>query len=354
MFEKMFTTKMSADKKKMENRFSKIRSKNGRTEKLISGVLFGIIIISIITASVFTAVKIADRNGIINQLYEMKDTEFTDIGNIEKIVRLTNFVSYDFHSVEIVNNEYEKRVAVKFRVDDRAMHRLTDDTSLRKLSAIILALVPETEAVSCLIFDKYSQDISNWDTSFYSSYASKKHFHTRTDFEKFTKEYINHATSDTESFKEYFVTVSEINFKKELSDYLKQLYSFIGDDYEIVINSGIGSEFLVDDEFMNSTEYTAINNIFSVNLSEYKGLAVYLRKIDIRNFKTNETKKCIHLYYSEGDKTVFISHKIIDQGKNSDEVKLIIQRLMEKEDGIVTSTINNSIFYSDRNGNRAI
>ena len=48
MLEKMFTTKMSADKKKLQSRFSKIRSKNGRLSKLLGGILFGIIIISII------------------------------------------------------------------------------------------------------------------------------------------------------------------------------------------------------------------------------------------------------------------------------------------------------------------
>ncbi len=55
MLEKMFTTKMSADKKKLQNRFSKIRSKNGRLSKLIGGILFGIIIAAIICVGVIIA-----------------------------------------------------------------------------------------------------------------------------------------------------------------------------------------------------------------------------------------------------------------------------------------------------------
>lgn len=47
---------MSAGKKKLQNRFLKIRSKNGKLSKLISGILFGIIIVSIICAGMMIAV----------------------------------------------------------------------------------------------------------------------------------------------------------------------------------------------------------------------------------------------------------------------------------------------------------
>ena len=36
MLENLYTTKMSMDKKKLQNRFSKIRSKNGRISKLMA------------------------------------------------------------------------------------------------------------------------------------------------------------------------------------------------------------------------------------------------------------------------------------------------------------------------------
>ena len=74
MLEKMFTTKMSADKKKLQSRFSKIRSKNGRLSKLFSGILFGIIIIAIISVGVIIAVNITKD-------YRMTDSEFSDYIN---------------------------------------------------------------------------------------------------------------------------------------------------------------------------------------------------------------------------------------------------------------------------------
>ena len=60
MLEKMFTTKMSADKKKLQSRFSKIRSKNGKTSKFIAMAVFAVIIVSIICVSIWVAVNRQD------------------------------------------------------------------------------------------------------------------------------------------------------------------------------------------------------------------------------------------------------------------------------------------------------
>ena len=60
MLEKMFTTKMSMDKKKLQNRFSKIRSKNGKTSKSIAMAVFAVMIVSIICVSIWVAVSRQD------------------------------------------------------------------------------------------------------------------------------------------------------------------------------------------------------------------------------------------------------------------------------------------------------
>ena len=64
MLEKMFTTKMSMDKKKLQNRFSKIRSKNGKTSKFIAAAVFAVIIVSIICVSVYIAVNRQDDTAV--------------------------------------------------------------------------------------------------------------------------------------------------------------------------------------------------------------------------------------------------------------------------------------------------
>ena len=60
MLEKMYTTKMSMDKKKLQNRFSKIRSKNGKTSKFIAMAVFAVIIVLIICVSILVAVNMQD------------------------------------------------------------------------------------------------------------------------------------------------------------------------------------------------------------------------------------------------------------------------------------------------------
>ena len=344
MLEKMFTTKMSANKKKLQTRFSKIRSNNSKASKIIAISLFAIILLGIICISVYIAVNNAENINKIETLYALKNTELQDTDSIGKIVHTANFTPYDFHSVEIRTNEYEKRIAIKFTIEDRAMHRIADDISLRKQSAVILSLVPEAEAVSCLIFDKYSEDINNWDTSFYGTYASREHFHTRNGFEKFTEEYINNSTLSLENFKEYYSNISSIASSYDMSDYLKQQYDFIGKDYEFVANSGIGAEFLVDEDFLNSPECKEINNLFDVDIKNHIGFAVNLNKTTIRNFKTNKYKKHISLYYFEGDKTIIISQKIIDEDKKAEEIKILIQKLMEKTDGMVIPNAENMTY----------
>ena len=76
MLEKMFTTKMSMDKKKLQNRFSKIRSKNGKTSKFIAMAVFAVIIVSIICVSIWVAVnkqdyKIVYKNEKMNIQFEI-------------------------------------------------------------------------------------------------------------------------------------------------------------------------------------------------------------------------------------------------------------------------------------------
>ena len=105
MLEKMFTTKMSADKKKLQSRFSKIRSKNGKTSKIIAIVLFTLIIVSIIAVSVYVAVNKSQEdiseNPDINALYEMKETYIGDAAKVRKIVDLTNTTDYNVDGIEL-------------------------------------------------------------------------------------------------------------------------------------------------------------------------------------------------------------------------------------------------------------
>ncbi|MBE7033146.1 MAG: hypothetical protein E7406_02845 [Ruminococcaceae bacterium] len=76
MFENLYTTKMSMDKKKLQNRFSKIRSKTGRVSKMMAFLIFAGILLVIAFASVIIASNI-DKN----KDYTMTESEFADFVN---------------------------------------------------------------------------------------------------------------------------------------------------------------------------------------------------------------------------------------------------------------------------------
>ena len=55
MLERLYTTKMSADKKSLQKRFSKIRSKSGRISKLMALFMSVAVLITITCATIVMA-----------------------------------------------------------------------------------------------------------------------------------------------------------------------------------------------------------------------------------------------------------------------------------------------------------
>ena len=135
MLEKMFTTKMSADKKKLQSRFSKIRSKNGKLSKVIGGILFGIIIIAIICVGVMIAVN--DTKD-----YRMTDEEFSDyinrpIGSIMADLDYVDDEKLVFHYLEgffvVDQQSYEIRHKINLSKLNIAGHTQGDSFTVFKV-----------------------------------------------------------------------------------------------------------------------------------------------------------------------------------------------------------------------------
>ena len=75
MLENLYTTKMSMDKKKLQNRFAKIRSKSGRISKLMAFVIFAIILLIIVCITIAIAARVNHDD------YTMTENEFSDYVN---------------------------------------------------------------------------------------------------------------------------------------------------------------------------------------------------------------------------------------------------------------------------------
>ena len=117
MFEKMFTTKMSMDKKKLQIRFLKIRSDNGKNTKLFSIALLSIVIAAIIAVSLIIAVNNSDN-------CKMTDEQFSDYINrpIGSVMASLDYVDDEkivFHYLEgfFVVDRKNKEIVHKINLD---------------------------------------------------------------------------------------------------------------------------------------------------------------------------------------------------------------------------------------------
>ena len=72
MFENLYTTKMSTDRKKLQNRFSKIRSRNGRISKMIALFVFAFVLA---TMALVTIIFATNFNNDFKD-YSMSESEF--------------------------------------------------------------------------------------------------------------------------------------------------------------------------------------------------------------------------------------------------------------------------------------
>jgi len=77
MLENLYSTKMSANKKQLQNRFAKIRSKNGRISKLVALIIFAVILIAIACVTVVLAINFNSNS----DEYAMTENEFADFVN---------------------------------------------------------------------------------------------------------------------------------------------------------------------------------------------------------------------------------------------------------------------------------
>ena len=327
MLEKMFTTKMSADKKKLQSRFSKIRSNNGRTSRIIAIVLFALIIMSIIAISVYVAVnKLQDdtsRNPDINALYELKGTYIGDAPTVRKIVDLTNTSDYNVDGIELRTDAEPYGLDVNFMVDNRKNYRNIDENGLNRMSGLIFSLVKNVDEIRYNFYDAYS-DKNNKDDVFYGAYYSRENLCERIGNSKITTDYIVSSTVDYKTFEEYYNTLMSTEVAVQNSEFTDAVNEFIGKDYEVVVNSGFGTEIVIDD--LSEADEKLLGEFFTRAIGKYSGAGITanLTVYDIRSFKTDEYGHCAFLHYTHPDEgLVMIGEKILNESEY-EEIKTFI------------------------------
>jgi len=78
MLENIYTTKMSANKKLLQNRFTKIRSKTGRISKIMSCVMAVLVAVTMLCATVVMAALDSTEEHEVKIFYNNENIEFNN------------------------------------------------------------------------------------------------------------------------------------------------------------------------------------------------------------------------------------------------------------------------------------
>ncbi len=117
MLENLYTTKMNMEKKKLESRFLKIRSENGRLSKVVAVVIFTLILAVVLVSGVYIAVKQINKNE-----YAMSEEDFIAYTNrpIGAIMAVIDYADDDkvvFHYLDGFFITDEKTHKIKHKID---------------------------------------------------------------------------------------------------------------------------------------------------------------------------------------------------------------------------------------------
>ncbi|MEN6324887.1 MAG: DUF4825 domain-containing protein, partial [Syntrophomonas sp.] len=211
-----------------------------------------------------------------------------DNSKVGAIVHTLNYTNLPFKSIELKTDSEPYGITVNYRVDSRANYRFPESimTGWNKNAAVMFSLIPNAGEIAFRIFDEYGD--------FAGAYYERRNLNEHYGMEYFTSDKITEAAGSLASFTDYLNKVSAIkNWADFYSDGQKlhieknkQIYSVIGDDREITINSGVNIPVTLTDEIAANPPIKELMDQKDV-LAQYSGKKVEFLIYHINNFKTN-------------------------------------------------------------------
>ncbi|MEE1043292.1 MAG: hypothetical protein UH854_04950, partial [Clostridia bacterium] len=183
---------------------------------------------------------------------------------------------------------------------------------LNRMSGLVFALVQNVDEIVYNFYDDFSER-GNAENAFSGSYYTKENLCERISADTLTPVYIEKSTDSIITFEEYYKTLMAVEVSIPDRSFLDAVYEFIGNDYEIVVNSSIGTEIELDK--YKGTDFSIISEQLPADIGKYQGAGIKAQLVtyDIKNFKTNEYGKCVFLYYIHPDEgLIIITSEFID------------------------------------------
>ena len=262
---------------------------------------------------------------VVNKLYGLNDTYIGDPSKVRAIIDLANNTEYKVENIELKTDAEPFRLTVNFAVDNRANYRYIDDNGLNRMSGLIFALVPNVDEISYRFYDNFA-DRGNPENAFSGSYYTRDNLCEKISSDKITPDYIEKSTDTIKTFEEYYKTIMATEVAVPDRVFLNKVYEFIGDDWEIVVNSSIGAEIELD-EYTDS-DFAVISKHLSNVVGKYQGAGIkaHLMLSDVRNFKTNEVRSCVFFHYTHHDEgLIMIESDFVDRERYNGILKLIMK-----------------------------
>ena len=263
------------------------------------------------------------EDNMIAELYKFKDTLIGNASKTRELVDRTNLAGYPVGGIELKTDSEPYGLTVNFMFDNRKDYRKIDENSLNRMSGLIFSLIKNVDEIRYNFYDAYS-DKNNKEDVFYAANYNRENLCERIGSDSITTDYIASSTADYKTFEEFYITLLATEAAVQESEFSDAVNEFIGEDYEVVVNSGIGTEIVIDD--LSEADEKLLGNIFSRAIGKYSGAGITanLTAYDIRNFKTDEYGYSAFLYYTHPDEgLVMIGEKILDESEY-DKIKTLI------------------------------
>ncbi|WP_018306174.1 M56 family metallopeptidase [Desulfitobacterium hafniense] len=224
-------------------------------------------------------------------LYSYKGTDRGDNSKVGAIIQALDYTGLQVKSFELQTDSEPYVITVNYLVDSRVdyrSHSYTDiHTALKKTAAVMFSLIPNAGDISFRLYDPYG--------TFAGSYYSREHLSEQPGLESFTDATVKAATDSLESFAAYLDKVAALQNtedvyseeQKETVEREEQIYTMIGDDREISVNSGVGFTVEITDEFAANPPLKELEGQKGA-LAQHAGQKLNFLIYDIRNYKTDD------------------------------------------------------------------
>jgi hypothetical protein len=295
-------------KNKTANFFNKYKKKGVWVLTLALALAGAAVTMTACTNNLSSTVKqqestLGEPKDYVNKMYQYRGTYTGDNSKVGAIVNALKYTDLPVKSIELKTDSAPYGITVNYLVDNRAKYRDLGDieTGWNKNAAVMFSLIPNADEIMFRLDDQYG----NFAWAYYNRVNLGEHFR----MEYFTYDTLKEAAESMESFTNYLNKVSAVKnsmdfYSEEQKQGLeinKQIYSVIGDDCEITVNSG--TEF-----FVTITEAMIINPPIKELMDQKEKLAQYTGKklafmtYNIHNFKTD--KYTFYLFVFDGVKMI--------------------------------------------------